>query len=74
MAISKETLITYMNGRFGKFTVKKTGHVSENSLSVSELIACWDIKLVEFNTQMEKYFHPSQEAKMRARKEKYEDI
>lgn len=74
MAISKETLVTYMNGRFGKFTTKKAGHVSENGLSVSELISYWDIKLGDFNTQMEKYFHPSEEAKMRARKEKYEDI
>lgn len=74
MAISKETLITYMNGRFGEFTTKKRGHVSENGLSVLELCEHWKIELPDFDRQMEKFFHPSEDAKMKARKEKYEEL
>lgn len=74
MAINKETLITYMNGRFGRFTTKKRGHISENGLSVSELCEHWKIKLNEFDKHMCDFFHPDEDAKMRARKEKYEEL
>jgi hypothetical protein len=74
MAINKETLITYMSGRFGKFTTKKRGHISENGLSVSELCEHWKIKLNEFDKHMWVFFHPDEDAKMRARKEKYEEL
>jgi len=74
MAINKETLITYMNGHFGRFTTKKRGHISENGLSVNDLCEHWKIKLKDFDEQMWKYFHPDEDAKMRARKEKYEEL
>jgi hypothetical protein len=74
MAINKETLVTYMNGRLGKFTTRKRGHVSESGLSVSELCEHWSIRLGEFDKQMWRYFHPDENAKMRARKEKYEEL
>lgn len=74
MAINKETLITYMGGRFGKFTTKKKGHVSENGLSVSELCDHWSIRLSELDKHMLDFFHPDEDAKMRARKEKYEEL
>jgi hypothetical protein len=73
MAINKKTLVTYMNGRFGKFTTKKAGH-SSIGISVAELCAKWKIGLEDFNGYMLDYFQPDETAKMRARKEKYEEI
>ena len=72
MAINKKTLVTYMNGRFGKFTTKKTGH-SSIGISVAELCAKWQVKLEDFDDYMLDYFQPDEAAKMRARKEKYEE-
>ena len=74
MAINKKTLITYINGRIGRFTTKKKGHISENAISVAELCNHWSIELDDFDTFMIKYFHPDDDAKMRARKEKYENL
>jgi len=74
MAINKKTLITYINGRFGRFTTRKEGHATESSLSVAELCDCWDIDLDDFNIKMWEYFHPDDDAMMRARKEKYEEL
>jgi len=72
MAINKRTLITYSDGRFGKYTTKKFGHSNENCMSVAELCNHWNIKLDDFDMHMSHYFQPDEEAKMRARKEKQE--
>ena len=72
IAIRKQTLVTYRNGRFGKFTCNKNRHVHENSISVAKLCEAWKIKMAEFDTYMSQHFSPDTEAKARARKEKLE--
>lgn len=71
MAINKKTLVTYRDGHFGKFTTKKQGH-SSIGISVSELCNKWRIQLEELDDYMLTYFQPDEDARIRARRQKYE--
>jgi hypothetical protein len=70
IAIKKQTLITYRNGRFGQYTIKKKKHILENSISVARLCKLWKIKTAELDNYMSDHFSPDEEALARARKEK----
>ncbi len=70
IAIRKQTLVTYRNGKFGKYTSKKRRHILENSISVGKLCDLWEIKTTEFDDYMSNYFSPDDEARARARKDK----
>jgi len=72
IAISHRTLVTYKSKKFGEFTTKKQGYISENDISVSELCEFWNVPLRDFDHYMQKYFQPDEIAKQRARKEKEE--
>ncbi len=72
MAVNKKTLVTYMNGRFGRYTTKKEGH-SSIGISVGDLCQKWQIRMDDLDDYMVRYFQPDEEAKLRARKEKYKD-
>jgi hypothetical protein len=72
LAIRKQTLVTYKNGRFGKFTCNKKRHVHENSISVAKLCEAWNVRLSEFDDYMSNHFSPDGQALSRARKEKLE--
>ena len=72
IAISHRTLVTWKNGKFGQYTSKKDGFISESNISVAELCEYWNIKLKEFDNYMTNHFQPDEEAKQRAHKEKQE--
>lgn len=72
LAINHHTLVTNNNGRFGKYTMKKHGHISESNVSVLELCEFWNIKLKTLDDYMLAHFQPDENAKLRARKEREE--
>lgn len=73
MAINKKTLVTCVNGKFGRYTTRKKGHSSLN-ISVSELCEQWKITLRELDNYMYDHFQPDEPAKIRAREEKFNKI
>lgn len=70
IAIQNETLVTYKNGRFGQYTVRKQKHILENSISVARLCRLWHIKINELDNFMSNHFSPDEDAILRARREK----
>lgn len=74
IAISHKTLVTYKNGKFGKYTDKKMSYVSETDLSVGELCEFWNIDSKKMDDYMYEYFQPDDEAKERVNKEVLETI
>src|SRR5271156_5284714 len=72
IAISHRTLVTWKNGKFGQYTTKKNGYISENNISVGELCEFWNIKLRAFDDYMVTHFQPDEAARSRAHKEKQE--
>jgi len=70
IAISHRTIMTWKNGKFGQYTTKKDGFVTENDISVAELCEYWNIKMKDFDHQMMKHFQPDEEARERAQKDK----
>lgn len=72
VAVSHRTLVTCKDGKFGEFTSKKPGFISETDISVEELCEFWNIDLKKIDEYMCKFFQPDEEAKQRACKEKEE--
>lgn len=72
IAVSHRTLVTCKSGKFGRYTTKKNGYISESNISVAELCEYWNIKLTEFDKYMLNFFQPDEAAKKRAHKEKQE--
>lgn len=58
LAIRKQTLIVFKNGKFCQYTTKKQNHVYENNLSVKELCKHWGIELNQFDEFMRNHFAP----------------
>ena len=69
LAIRHRTLVTYLDGKFGQFTTKKDGYISECNISVAELCEFWDVRTKDLDLYMSKHFQPDEEAKLRARRE-----
>lgn len=74
MAIGHKTLVTFKDGKFGQFTVKKEGMIKEDDISVSEICEYWEITTEILDTYMYNHFQPDETAKLRARKEKETQI
>lgn len=72
VAISKKTLLSYIDGQFGKYSLKKEDH-SSVAISVFELREKWNLSIEEFDSNISRYFQPDDEAKARVRKEKLEE-
>jgi len=70
LAIHNKTLVTYRNGRFGRYSTKKHNHALEHNISVQDLCKHWEIKITDLDQYMRNYFSPDEEAKERARKSK----
>jgi hypothetical protein len=70
LAIRHRTLVTYLDGKFGQFTTKKGGYISESNISVAELCEFWDVKPKKLDLYMSNHFQPDEEAKLRARRER----
>ena len=70
LAIRHRTLVTYLDGKFGQFTTKKGGYISESNISVAELCEFWGVKTKELDLYMSNHFQPDEEAKLRARRER----
>jgi len=74
VAVDKLTLITRSEGKFGKFTTRKSEHSLENGLSVKKLCKMWQIKVKDLDDFMSQFFMPDEDALMRARRDKFTAI
>jgi len=74
LAIKRETLVTFINGKFGHFTTAKNNHTHEADMPVGELCERWAIPLDSFDEYMSKYFSPDRNALERARVAKGESL
>jgi hypothetical protein len=76
LAINHHTLVTYNDGSFGKYTMKKHDHsgmptvISESNVSVLELCEFWNIRIKKLDEYMLSHFQPDEDAKLRARKDR----
>ena len=75
IAVSKLTLVTCCDKKFGEFTTKRTKEHEYESVSVDDLCFMWEIEASNLDDFMIKYFAPDEQAKRDARKRaKEEDV